>query len=128
MLYAIAGVRSPATSLLLSNLLQTAIVFLAAYCSVHVARRSSAYLRQLWMLLSAALFLDCAAQGLETYYQSFAHAQPFTPWPSDILFLLWVTPAVMMFLPPPVEDSSALDWQQVLDFAQIVVVALTAYL
>jgi PAS domain S-box-containing protein len=80
------------------------------------------------MLLTAALFLACAAQGLKTYYQSFVHAQPLTPWPSDILFLLWVIPAVMMFLPPPVKDSSAIDWQWVLDFAQIGVVALTAYL
>src|SRR5260370_19696258 len=34
----------------------------------------------------------------------------------------------MMLLPRPAEDSGAIDWQQVLDFAQIGVVALTAYL
>lgn len=128
LIYTIYKVHSPSTSLLVSNLLQTAIVFWAAYCSSHAARRSSTYLKQLWSLLAAALFLGCAAQGLETYYQSFAHAQPLTPWPSDILFLLWVTPAVMMFLPASVEDSGAIDWQRVLDFAQIGVVALTAYL
>ena len=121
-------VRRPATSLLLSDLLQTAIVLWAAFCSLLVARRSSGYLRQLWTLLTAALFLGCAAQALETYYQCFAHAPSLTPWPSDILFILWVTPAVMMLLPRPEKKSSAIDWQQVLDFAQIGVVALTAYL
>jgi hypothetical protein len=80
----IKEVPQPAKSLLLSDLLQTAIVFWAAFCLLHVARRSSAYLRQLWILLAAALFLGCAAQALETYYQCFVHAPALTPWPSDI--------------------------------------------
>jgi PAS domain S-box-containing protein len=126
--FVIATVSRPATSLLLSNLLQTAIVLWAALCSLAVARRSSAYLRQLWMLLAMALFLGAAAQALETYYQCLAHASSLTPWPSDILFILWVTPAAMMLLPRPAKESGAVDWQQVLDFAQIGVVALTAYL
>jgi PAS domain S-box-containing protein len=124
----IEGVPRPATSLLLSNLLQTAAVLWAAICSLHVARKSSDYLRQLWLLLAAALFLSSAAQALETYYQSLAHAPTLTPWPSDILFMLWVTPAAMMLLPRPSKESGTIDWQQVLDFAQIGVVALTAYL
>jgi PAS domain S-box-containing protein len=85
-------------------------------------------LRRLWILLSAGLFLASAAQGLQTYYQSFAHAPALTPWPSDVLFILWVTPTVMMFLPQSREESGGLDWQQVLDYAQVGVVALTAYL
>src|SRR5207302_8591217 len=101
----VEGIRQPATSLLLSDLLQTALVLWAVFCSVYVARRSSAYLRQLWMLLAAAFFLAVAAQALETYYQCFAHASSLTPWPSDILFLLWVTPAVMMLLPRPEKES-----------------------
>src|SRR5437667_11948756 len=80
------------------------------------------------MLLAAAFFLAFAAQALETYYQCFAHASSLTPWPSDILFLLWVTPAVMMLLPRPDKESGAIDWQQVLDIAQLGAVAVTAYL
>src|SRR3989442_11051476 len=34
----------------------------------------------------------------------------------------------MMLLPRPDNESGAIDWQQVLDFAQIGIVALTAYL
>jgi PAS domain S-box-containing protein len=128
LLFVIEGVPRPATSLLLSDLLQTAIALWASFCAYHVARRSTAYLRQLWMLLATALFLGGAAQALETYYQCFAHASSLTPWPSDILFILWVTPASMMLLPRPAKESGAVDWQQVLDFAQIGVVALTAYL
>lgn len=124
----IKEVSQPATSLLFSDLLQTAIVLWAALCSLHVARQSSGYLRQLWMLLAAALFLACAAQALETYYQCFVRAPSLTPWPSDILFILWVTPAVMMLLPRPTREPGTIDWQLVLDFAQVGVVALTAYL
>jgi hypothetical protein len=100
-------VPQPETSLLLSDLLQTAIVLLAALCSLHVAKRSSDYLRQLWMLLTAALFLGSAAQALETYYQCFVRTPSLTPWPSDILFLflLWVTPIVMMLLARPERES-----------------------
>jgi PAS domain S-box-containing protein len=124
----IEEIPRPATSLQLSNLLQTAVVLWAAVSSLHAAKKSSAYMRQLWLLLAAALLLGCAAQALETYYQSFAHAPTLTPWPSDILFMLWVTPAAMMLLPRPAKESGTVDWQQVLDFAQIGVVALTAYL
>ena len=128
LLLVVKEVSRPSTSLLLSDLLQTAIILWAAVCSLLVARQSTAYLRQLWALLATALFLGCVAQALETYYQCFAHASSLTPWPSDIVFILWVTPTVMMLLPRPAKDSRAIDWQQVLDFAQIGVVALTAYL
>lgn len=128
LLFVLRGVSAPATSLLLSDLLQTAVALWASFCAFYAAKRSSGYQRQLWMLFAAALFLLSAAQALETYYQYFVHAPSLTPWPSDILFILWATPALMMFLPRPAESSGAIDWQQVLDFAQIGVVALTAYL
>jgi two-component system NarL family sensor kinase len=126
--FVVEGIPEPATSLLFSNLVQTAIVLWAAYCSFRQARQSSEYLRQLWMLLTAALFLSGAAQAAESYYQSFAHAPALMPRPSDVLFIVWVTPAVMMFLPRPAEETGAIEWHHVLDFAQIGVVALTAYL
>jgi two-component system NarL family sensor kinase len=128
LLFVVEGNSAPATSLLLSNLLQTAIALWATYCSFRVVKRTSGYLRQLWLLFTAALFLVAAAQASETYYENFVHAPSLMPWPSDVLFILWATPALMMFLPRPAEKSGAIDWQQVLDFAQIGVVALTAYL
>lgn len=115
-------------SLLLADSLETAIVLWAAISAFRVSRRSIGYLRQLWTLFAIALFWAAAAQGLETYYQNIPHLTAFVPWPSDILFMLWVTPAVMMLLPRSSEDPTRFDWQQVLDFAQVVVVALTAYL
>jgi len=59
----VEGIRSPAASLLYSDLLQTAIVLWAAYCALRVALPSLGYLRRLWMLLAVALFMAAAAQA-----------------------------------------------------------------
>jgi PAS domain S-box-containing protein len=128
MIYAIAGVRSPATSLLLSDLLQMGIVLWATFCSFQAALASKEHLQRLWMLFTTALFVCGVAQALGTYYQNFAHASASAPWPSDILFILWVLPVFMMLLPGPEKGLPSIDWQRVLDLAQLAVVALTAYL
>jgi PAS domain S-box-containing protein len=124
----IVGIRPSPASLLLSNVLQTAVVFWAAYCSFRVARHSCGYLHQLWMLLAVSLSIAGAAKATATYYQGFAPAPSAAPWPSDVLFILWVIPAVMMFLSPSTEKTAEIDWQQILAFAQVGVVGLTAYL
>ena len=124
----ILGVRPAATRLLYVDVVQTAIVLWASYCAFHVALRSAGYLRQLWMLFALALLIAAAAQGLETYYQNISHRQMVAPWPSDILFILWVAPLVMMFWPRPAGEANGIDWPQVLDFVQLVVVGLTTYL
>ena len=128
LVFAIVGIGPSPASLLLSNVLQTAVAFWAAYCSFRVARHSRGNLRQLWMLLAAALFLGGAAKAAATYYQNFAHVPGAAQWPSDVLFILWVTPVVMMFLPPSAKETGEIDWRQILDFAQVGVVALTVYL
>ena len=124
----VEGIRSPAESLLYSDLLQTAIVLWAAYCAFRVALRSAGYLRHLWTLFAVALVMAASAQALETYYQNVSRMPSVVPWPSDILFLLWVVPCVMILLPRPAGQSGGIDWQQILDFVQAVVVGLTAYL
>jgi PAS domain S-box-containing protein len=124
----VEGIRSPATSLLYSDLLQTAIVLWAATCAFCVALRSLGYLQRLWMLFAVALFMAAAAQAMKTYYKNISHLPVAVPWPSDILFILWVVPCVMMLLPRPAGESGRIDWQQILDFVQAVVVGLAAYL
>ena len=122
------GMPPSPVNLLLSNALQTALVFWAAYCTFHAARRSRGYLHQLWFLFAAALAVDGAAKVIAAYYQDLAHMPAAAQWPSDVLIILWVTPAAMMFVTPSWEDGGEIDWRQVLDFAQVGVVALTAYL
>ena len=113
---------------LLSDLLQSAMVAWAAACSAWVTGRSSGYLRRLWLLFTVSLFLVVVAQVLETYYEGLAHTPFATPWPSDIFFILWVIPALVMLLPRPDKESAGIDWETILDFAQVGIVALTAFL
>ena len=101
----IAGFRESPVNHLLSDVLQAAAVFGAAYFSWHVAGHSRGYLRQPWMLLSAGLLISGAAEAIAAYSQKFAHEPGMGTWPSYSSFILWVTPAVMMFLPPPADEK-----------------------
>ena len=122
------AVRNAATSLFFSNSLDLLIVLLAAGCCFYAARRSSGYARQLWTLLGIALGMETTAQAVTTYYQSFVPNYAQLPLPSDILFFVWAAPVFMMFLPGSEEKDSRWDWLRILDFAQIAIVAATAYL
>lgn len=127
-LLALLAVRDPATRLFFSNSLDFSIIFLAALASTDAARRSLGYARQLWTLLTIALLLEALAQATTTYYQSFVPGSSLMPIPSDILFFVWTAPVAMMFLPAADEKSRGWDWLRILDFAQIAILALTAYL
>ena len=111
-----------------SNVLQSGIVVWATVCALRVTRRSSGYLRRLWLLFSVSLLFLVLAQALETYYASLAHTPFTTPWPSDSVFILWVIPALIMLLPRPDEEFAGIAWETILDFVQVGIVALTAYL
>lgn len=117
-----------AESQLVSDLLQTAIAASAAVSAFLVTGRSSGYLRRLWRLFTVSLILVVGAQVIESYYENLAHTPFAKPWLSDIVFLLWVIPALIMLLPRPVEELAGVGWETILDFAQLAIVALTAYL
>lgn len=124
----VARAGHQANGQLLSDLLQSAIAAWAAACASWVTMRSSGYLRRLWLLFTISLLLVVVAQALETHYESLAHTPFATPWPSDIVFILWVIPALIMLLPRPEKESAGIDWETILDFVQVGIVALTAYL
>jgi len=123
-----AEVSSPWQRHFLTNAVQAAVLLWATVCSYVVARRSSGFLRELWRLWTAALALLTATLSMVVYWGSFRATPVATPWPSDILNFVWVAPAVMMLLPRSREDSSAVKWLHALDFTQVGIVTLTAYL
>jgi len=125
---AVAGVPSPGPRHLLSNLAQAAIVLWAAGCAFRAARLSPPYFRQLWRLFGAALCLAAAGELLVAYWGGMLHLPRNTPWPSDVLLFTWVAPAAMMLLPWRADESAAARWERNLDFAQIAIVFVTAYL
>ena len=113
---------------LLSDLLQSGLVCCATVAAVWVTLDSYGYLRRLWLMFAVSLGLVTLAQVLETYYEAVAHTPFATPWPSDVLFLLWVIPALIMLLPRPDRQLDGFAWETILDFAQVGIVAVTAYL
>ena len=119
---------APSNGRLASDLLQSAIAVLAGISAMWVAKESRGLLRRLWLLFSISIFLVGAAQTLKAYYKNIAHLPFAAPWPSDILYILWVIPALMMFLPGSDDESRGIDWPTILDFFQVGIIALTAYL
>ena len=123
----IGATGSRAKGPILSDLLQSAIAIWTGVCALQVTQRSSGYLRRLWWLITVSVFLACSAQILKTYYKHIVQLPFASPWPSDILFMLWAVPALMMLLPRSEEESGGMDWPTILDFVQLGIVALTAY-
>ena len=128
LVFVVLGAGAWAHSQLVSDLLQTAIAAWAAVSAFLATGRSSGYLRRLWRLFTVSLILVVCAQVIESYYENLAHTPFAKPWLSDIVFLLWVIPALIMLLPRPVEELGGIAWETILDFAQLGIVALTAYL
>ncbi|HKM91517.1 MAG TPA: PAS domain S-box protein [Candidatus Acidoferrales bacterium] len=124
----VSAAPSPEQSHLFSNLIQSLILLWAAVCAFAAARRSSPYFRQLWLLLGAALSLATAGQLGVFYYANILRMPRDTPWPSDVLLFIWVAPAAMMLLPWRWDESSPARWERILDFAQMGIVFVTAYL
>jgi PAS domain S-box-containing protein len=116
------------TRLLLSNCLDTAVIVLSALCCFYVASRTSGFARQVWFLLSVALAIQSVGQVLTTYYQSFVPGSSMSAEPSDIFFFAWAAPVFMILLPRSEEQSPGIDSLRLLDFLQITIVAVTAYL
>ncbi|HUL34854.1 MAG TPA: PAS domain S-box protein [Candidatus Eisenbacteria bacterium] len=126
--YDLEFVRNAFTRLLLSNSLDDLVLILAAFCSYYVAFRSTGFARQAWLLLAIALTIEAVGMSLSTYYQSFVPGSSLSAEPSDIFFFIWAAPIIMILLPQSDEQFPGLDPLRVLDFLQIAIVAVTAYL
>ena len=122
------AVPSPAGRHLVSELLQSCVLLWAAVCCFVLARRCSGYFRQLWGLLAAALVLATAGHGMVFVYGGLLQVPRNTPWPSDVLLFVWVAPAAMMLLPWRPDKGGLARWERILDFSQIGIVFVTAYL
>jgi PAS domain S-box-containing protein len=119
--------HTSASRLLISNVVLFAVVALAAVCCLRVALRSSGPVRQVWFLVSVALWIEVLAQGLSTYYQSYVPGALLNPEPPDILFFVWAAPVFMIFLPHSDEEPPRIDSIRLLDFLQVSIVAITIY-
>ena len=115
-------------STIASNLIEFAMVVLAAMACFQAASRSSEYARRFWRLMGLAFVLYALGQAMATYYDSVLHASFDQWWPSDILFLFHVAPmALALFIGDESEMSRLTRRQRWLDFVQLGIVTLSAY-
>jgi PAS domain S-box-containing protein len=128
LIYDLEFLQSLFVRLLLSNLLDTFVLLLAAAACYYVAVRASGYVRQIWFLLGIAFSLESCGMILSTYYQSFVPGSSLNAEPSDIFMFVWAAPVIMVLLPRSEEQTAGLDFLRILDFVQIAIVALAAYL
>ncbi len=107
-----------------SDWIGTAAVLLAAVVSWSASRRSGAFGKRVWRLVSFSLGLSLLAQVGFTYYFDYLHAPSGTLWPSDILFFFWPVPAMMTLFLSPRDPDMGFKWLRLCDFAQVCALAL----
>src|SRR6266404_1493421 len=116
-------------STIASSLIEFFLVITVVVACVQAAARAAGYARRFWRLMAVAFGLYALGQAMATYYDSVLHASLDQYWPSDILFLFHVGPmALALFLSDDGADSQVHRWQRWLDFLQIGIVSLSAYL
>jgi PAS domain S-box-containing protein len=123
---AVLGTRSFVS--LLANVVELALSVLACLASAGAAWRSDRIARPFWLLFSCAWSVWALSQLSVIYYDDVLHAPINSLWPSDFVAFIFIVPIVLaIFLNPSVE-SREFDWQTILDFAQVGILAIVAYL
>jgi PAS domain S-box-containing protein len=112
---------------LISDLLQLGLGALASAAAWQAARRSAGFSRTFWRFQACGLFLWALAQALATVYDGILHRPVNQPWPSDLLYFLWLTPIFLALFLRPYAASQRIPWTQWLDFAQVGILVTSVY-
>jgi PAS domain S-box-containing protein len=110
-----------------SDLVQAALGVLATAAALHTAQRSSVFAKTFWRFQALGLLLWSIGQILFTVYDVVLPHGITEPWPSDIFFFLWMTPALLSLFLDPDAESQWHDHQKWLDFAQVGILVAALY-
>ena len=110
------------------GILQTGMGLVAACAALQAGRRSSGFVRTFWNFQASGFAIWVAAQGLATVYDGILHRPVNQPWPSDLLFFLWMTPLFLSLFLNPYAESQRIDWARWLDYAQVGILVAALYL
>jgi len=113
---------------LASNLIELASALLASIACTMAARRMENFGRYFWILVASGFFTWSFAQVIATYYDSILHASLQSPWPSDIIFFLSLTPLLMTVFLDPEKGFDRKQWPRIFDVLQVVILTVAAYL
>jgi len=113
---------------LVSNLIELASALLASIACTLAARRMENFGKYFWILVAAGFYTWSFAQVICTYYESILHASLQSPWPSDIIFFLSMTPLLMTVFLDPKKGFDRKQWPRIFDVLQVVILTVAAYL
>jgi PAS domain S-box-containing protein len=113
---------------LFSNLIELASALLAAIACTFAARRMENFGKYFWILVATGFYIWSFAQVICTYYESILHASLQSPWPSDIIFFLSMTPLLMTVFLDPQKGFDRKQWPRIFDMLQIVILTVAANL
>jgi PAS domain S-box-containing protein len=110
-----------------SNLIQVVLGALAFLAMLDASRRSTNFARRTWFLAALAMGAYTAGQAILTYY-GVALYRSFSPNLKDQFFFLWVVPLLAAATADSTESSKGFDWTSILDFGQLLLLALALHL
>jgi PAS domain S-box-containing protein len=113
-----------AYSPLWSNWIQSMLGVLAVLALVEAGRVSERFARRVWLLSAVAVAIYSAGQALFTYYR--IHA--IGPHVTDPFFFFWMLPLLAVAVSDSGGGSEGFDLTSVLDFAQLVLLAVALHL
>ena len=126
MVLVVLGSHAPGP--LLSDLLELLLGVLATVASYKASKQPGRLGSKVWFLTTVALFVWTVGQAIITYYENVLRASYEAPWPSDPFIFLWVVPLAMTVFVDSESTSEGINWEQSLDFFQVVILAISVYL
>jgi predicted signal transduction protein with EAL and GGDEF domain len=106
---------------------QLALGLVLVLTTLQAARRSDSFGRYFWRLAGLSYALWSIAQGLATYEDAFQPSASIV-WATHLLFTFWFLPLGMALFLDPDYEPKGFDWLLILDFVQVVLFWVTAYL
>jgi PAS domain S-box-containing protein len=122
----LAGWSRPVPSLV-AGLLQCAMGGVLAGAAWQAAERSEGFVRTFWRFQVCGFALWVLAQGVATVYDGILHLPVDQPWPSDLIFFLWMMPSFLSLFLNPRAETQKIEWPRWLDYAQVGILVASLY-
>src|SRR6266568_1475574 len=112
---------------LLSNLIQFFLALAVIFACNDATTRSGEFGRRVWHFVTLSLCIYATGQALIIWYDNISHAGLMTFWLSSPLLFFWLLPLLLASTSDPLAPKERITTFLVLDGAQLVLLAITAY-
>ena len=112
---------------LISDVIQLFLGILTTVAALQAAQRSDTFGRVFWRLAASSFAVWCAGQILGTYYGSIRNLPTQSLWNVEVFYFAAPAPLAMCLFLDPVAEREGLDWERILDYAQVAIVFVLLY-